>query len=73
MSVFPDTTELGTVDCPNGHPVKITLGQAKRSKTIRCTRCSAVIEIDGTDVKRKMAEIDREMDKLERTLKSFGR
>jgi hypothetical protein len=70
---FADTTELATVNCPNGHPIKITLGEARRSQTVRCSRCAATVAINGADVKRKMADIDREWDKLQRTLKNFGR
>ena len=73
MPAFDDRTLVATATCSNGHPIKIMLGQAKRSQTVRCPRCSGSVAIDGRTLRRDMRAIDREWDKLQRTLKNLGR
>ncbi len=73
MSAFDDRTQVATVTCPNGHHVKINLGQARRSQTVRCSVYSAAIVIDGRSLDQSMRGIDREFANLKRTLKRLGR
>ena len=73
MPAFDPSTDIATVKCPNGHAVKITLGEARRSMKLKCPNCSANIVIDGSSLDREMGKVDAEWDKLQRTLKNFGR
>src|SRR5687768_15887140 len=43
-----DSARMGEVNCPNGHPVRFTVGDARRNATLRCSRCPSTVTIDGT-------------------------
>jgi hypothetical protein len=60
-------------NCPGcDAPVKITLGEARRSPTMRCPN-GHTIDIDASDLDRKTKEVERAMRDLDRTLKDFGK
>lgn len=68
-----DDAQLDGVQCPNGHPLKVTMAQARRSATIRCARCDGTTKIDGRQADRNLREVDRAFDDLKKTVKNFGR
>ena len=68
-----DKAELDAVKCPNGHPVKVILAQARRSATISCPRCGGTVKLDGRQAEQELRKVDRAMDDLERTIKNFGK
>jgi len=66
--MLDDNAELSTVSCKMGHKVRITIGQARRSGEIRCRVCGQAIKIDGTDLQRKLRDVERALDDLRKTL-----
>ena len=55
------------VTCSNGHKVKKTIGELRRSPTFNCPQCGQPIEINGAELDRDIRKIERDLDDL------FGR
>lgn len=68
-----DGASLDGVKCPNGHPLKATLAEARRSATIRCPRCGGTVTFDGRQADNELRKVDRAMDDLKRTIAKFGK
>jgi hypothetical protein len=60
-------------DCPEcGSRVRTTIGRARRSPTVRCTR-GHEIRIDGSQFDRELHGVDRAFGDLKRTIRGLGR
>lgn len=70
--LFPDRKVLTTTNCPNGHPIKITYGQARKKAEVTCAVCGAKIQITG-DMDRELRAAERAYASLQDTIKKFGR
>jgi hypothetical protein len=51
--------------CPNGHAMRVTLGEIKRNATVRCSA--------GESVQLDARQFNRELDKLDRQMKNLFR
>ncbi len=52
------------LECPNGHDVRVKLGEARKSPTLECSRCDGTIVIDGADLDRRERAIASHLRKL---------
>jgi hypothetical protein len=72
MSGFLDKTSL-EIDCPScGRKVKTTVGDARRSPTLRCPSGHEV-EVDASQFDRELKKVDRSLADFEKSLKRLGR
>lgn len=55
-----DRTKRFDLECPNGHPLHVTLGEIQHNATVRCSH--------GESVKLEADQFNREMAKVERSL-----
>jgi DNA-directed RNA polymerase subunit RPC12/RpoP len=68
-----DSSELDGVKCPNGHRLKATIAEARRSASIRCPRCGARTTFDGRQADTELQKVDRAFADLKKSLDNFGR
>jgi hypothetical protein len=61
-----------SVDCECGAVVKATVGQLRRSPTLTCPN-GHEINVDGSQLDSDLRRADRALDKLDRTIKNFGK
>jgi len=63
------------VHCENGHSNTVTIGDVRAKRTtVTCHSCGEKIVLQpDANFKREIARVERELDKLKKTLDNFGR
>jgi transcription elongation factor Elf1 len=73
MAGHLDGAEIG-IPCPGcGHNTKKSIGWLKTQNQLTCGGCGKVIELESSNFRQGMREVDASIKKLTDTFKKFGR
>ena len=70
----PLDSQTVEVPCPHcGHKLRETIGKLKTNPKLTCRHCSGVVDIDASDLCRKITGVEKQLTDLSRKLSRLGK
>lgn len=72
MTGFGLDREEINIDCECGATIASSTGEIRRSPTLGCPSCGVPIQVDGSDFDRRLRNVDRAFDNMDRAIRRIG-
>jgi predicted RNA-binding Zn-ribbon protein involved in translation (DUF1610 family) len=72
MDALSLSSEKFDVECDCGRSVSRTIAQWQRNSTMECPQCGVTIKVDVSGMAKSIHNVDRGLERLDRTIGNLG-